>query len=252
MAALATGVAMQLSVFWCQWTTWIVERDIYEQPELVQILQAEVGTTGRLAQGGGGPGEMPFPPNPMVPAGVAITGGYDSIHPDGMRSPTGKSWDFPGATHFLGGVDEERPAGWQEVWSDGRWVLLRDPAPSVGIVTLESGLPVPLRPTDSKRGSMNTMEAVVPAGAAKLEVFSNWHRGWKWRDDLEGGWSDTSAGPIKGVEVVFDQPTGETRVVYLQFDPSPPDWVLVVTGLSAMAVLALALSGGSRNERDAA
>ena len=251
-AALVAGVALQLSVFWWQWTTWSVERDIYEQPELVRILQAEVGTTGRLAQGGSGLGEMPFPPNTLVPAGVAITGGYDSIHPDGMRSPTGKSWDFPGATHFLGGVDEERPAGWQEVWSDGRWVLLRDPAPSVGMVTLESGLPVPLRPADSKRGSMNTMEVVVPAGAAKLEVFSNWHRGWQWRDDLGGRWSDTSAGPIKGVEMVFDQPTGKTKVVYLQFDPSPPDWVLVVTGLSAMAVLALALSGGSRSKRDAA
>lgn len=250
--ALAVGVALQLSVFWWQWTTWSVERDVYEQPELVRILQAEVGTTGRLAQGGGGPGEMPFPPNTLVPAGVAITGGYDSIHPDGMRSPTGKPWDFPGATHFLGSVDEEQPVGWQHVWSDGRWVLLRKPEPAVGMVTLDSGLPVPLRPADFKRGSMNTMEAVVPLGAAKLELFSNWHRGWKWRDDPEGMWSDTSAGPIKGVEVVFDRPTGETKVVYLQFDPSPPDWVLVVTVLSAMVVLALALSGGARNERGAA
>lgn len=250
-AVLALGVALQLSVFWWQWTTWSVERDVYTQPELVRILQEEVGTTGRLAQGGG-PGEMPFPPNTLVPAGVAITGGYDSIHPDGMRSPTGKSWDFPGATHFLGSVDEERPACWQEVWSDGRWVLLRDPTPAAGMVTLESGLPVPLRLADFRRGSMNTMEAVVPAGAVKLELFSNWHRGWKWRDDLEGGWSDTSAGPIKGVEVVFDRQTGETKAVYLQFDPSPPDWVLVVTGLSAIAALALALSGGSRNERGAA
>jgi hypothetical protein len=250
--ALAAGVALQLSVFWWQWTTWSVERDVYTQPELVRILQAEVGATGRLAQGGGGPGEMPFPPNTLVPAGVAITGGYDSIHPDGMRSPTGKSWDFPGVTHFLGSFDEEQPAGWQEVWSDGRWVLLRKPTPTAGMVTLESGLPVPLRPADFKRGSMNTMEAVVPAGTAKLELFSNWHRGWKWRDDLEGRWSDTSAGPIKGVQVVFDRPTEETKAVYLQFDPSPPGWVLVVTGLSAMTVLALALSGGSRNERGAA
>ena len=99
---------------------------------------------------------------------------------------------------------------------------------------------------------MNTMEAVVPAGAVRLEVFSNWHRGWKWRDDLEGRWSNTSVGPIKGVEVTFDQPTGGAKVVYLQFDPSPPDWVLVVTGLSAMAVLALALSGGPRNQSGAA
>jgi hypothetical protein len=96
--AFVAGISMQLSVFWWQWTTWSVETDIYEQPELVRILQEEVGMIGRLAQGGGGPGELPFPPNTLVPAGVAIVGGYDSIHPDGMRSPTGKPWDFPGAT----------------------------------------------------------------------------------------------------------------------------------------------------------
>jgi len=250
--ALAMGVALQLSVFWWQWTTWSTGRNVYEEPDLVRILQEEVGANGRLAQGDGGPGEKPFPPNMLAPAGVAITGGYDSIHPDGMRSPTGKSWDFPGATHFLGGVGEEQPVGWQEVWSDGEWVLLRNPGPKVGMVTMESGLPVPLRLADFKRGSMNTMEAVVPAGAVKLELFSNWNRGWKWRDDLEGRWSNTSAGPVKGVEVRFDRPTGEIETVYFQFDPSPPDWVLVVTGLSAMVVLALALSGGARNEQDAA
>jgi hypothetical protein len=246
--AFVAGIAMQLSVLWWQWTTWSVERDIYEQPELVRILQEGVGTSGRLAQGGGGPGEMPFPPNTLAPAGVAIVGGYESIHPDGMRSPTGKPWDFPGATHFLGVVDEDQPAGWQEIWTDGRWVLLRNPAPVLGIVTLESGLPVPLRPADFKRGSMNTMEAVVPAGAVQLELFTNWHRGWKWRDDLEGRWSDTRAGPIKGVGVAFDQPIAEAKTVYLQFDPSPPEWVWVVTGLSAMAILVLALSGRKEEE----
>jgi hypothetical protein len=247
-AALALGVALQLSVFWWQWTTWSVELNVYEQPEVVRVLQEEVGLSGRLAQGAGGPGEMPFPPNTLVPAGVAIVGGYDSIHPDGMRSPTGKSWDFPGATHFLGGVDEEKPEGWQAVWTDGRWVLLRNPAPKVGMATLESGLPVPLRPADFKRGSMNTMEAVVPAGAVTLELFSNWHRGWKWRDDPEGRWIETSAGPIKGVGVVFDRPAVETKVVYLQFDPSPPNWVWVVSGLSAVLILALALSGRKDDE----
>jgi hypothetical protein len=116
------------------------------------------------------------------------------------------------------------------------------------MVTLDSGLPVPLRPADFKRGSMNTMEAVVPAGAVQLELFTNWHRGWKWRDDLEGRWSDTRAGPIKGVGVAFDQPIAEAKTVYLQFDPSPPEWVWVVTGLSAMAILVLALSGRKEEE----
>jgi len=246
------GIAMQLSVFWWQWTTWSVERDIYEQPELVRILQEEVGTSGRLAQGGSGPGETLFPPNTLAPAGVAIVGGYDSIHPDGMRSPTGKQWDFPGATHFLGGVDEDQPAGWQEVWTDGRQVLLRNPAPVLGIVTLESGLAVPLRPADFRRDSMNTMEAVVPAGAVRLELFSNWHRGWKWRDEVRARWSNTSAGAVKGVQVAFDPPTAETQTVHFRFDPSPPNWVFVISGASAMLVLGLVLSGGSRKEGAAA
>ena len=242
---------MQLSDFWWQWTTWTDNREVYASSELARLVQQEVGETGRLAQGAGKPAEILFPPNTLMPLGVAITGGYDSIHPDGMRSPTGKPWDFPGATHFLGSVDEDRPTGWQKVWSDGRWILLRHPAPAFGTVTLQSGGPVPLPPDAFKRGTLNTMEAVVPAGAVKLELFSNWHRGWKWRDDLQEQWRETSAGPVKGVEVVFDRPTRDTKAVYLQFDPTPPSWVLVVTGLSAMAVLALALFGGSRNERGA-
>ncbi len=246
--ALAAGVTMQLSVFWWQWTTWSSPENVYAGSEIAQLVQREVGETGRLAQAPGTPAEMFFPPNTLMPLGVAITGGYDSIHPDGMRSPTGEAWEFPGTTHFIGPTDTEYPRNWQQVWSDGRWTLLRNPSPSLGIVTLTSGLPIPLRPADFKRGSMNTMEAVVPPGSVKLELFSNWHRGWKWRDDLQERWSDTSAGPTKGVEVEFDQPTAENRTVYLQFDPSPPNWVLVITGLSGMVVLALSLSGGKDTE----
>ena len=249
---LTIGVALQLSVFWWQWTTWSMPRDVYADSDLARLVQKEVSNSGRLAQAPGTPATILFPPNTLMTLGVAITGGYDSIHPDGMRSATGKSWDFPGTTHVLGGVDEEQPADWQAIWSDGQWALLRNPAPTVGMVTLESGLAVPLRLADFKRGSMNKMEAVVPAGAVKLELFSNWHRGWKWRDDLEGRWSDTAAGPTKGVEVFFNQPASKAKPIYFQFDPTPPEWALVVTGLSAMAVLALALSGGSRDESGAA
>jgi hypothetical protein len=248
--ALAVGVAMQLSVFWWQWTTWTDNREVYADSELARLLQQEVGTTGRLAQGAGRPAEILFPPNTLMPLGVAITGGYDSIHPDGMRSPTGKPWDFPGTTHYLGEAADEQPVGWHEVWSDGRWNLLRNPAPKPGMVTLESGLPVPLRPDDFKRATMNTMQATIPDGAVKLEIFSNWHRGWKWRDDLEEKWSDTVASPAKGVEVRFEQPLAQKKIVYLQFDPSPPQWVFVITALSALALIALALSSGPQDRKD--
>ena len=244
--ALAIGVAMQLSVFWWQWTTWTDRREFYASSELARLVQQEVGENGRLAQGAGKPAEILFPPNTLMPLGVAITGGYDSIHPDGMWSPTGKPWDFPGTTHYLGYSDKERPVGWQKVWSDGRWVLLRNPAPSMGAVTLELGVLVPLRLAEFKRDSPNTMEAVVPAGTVKVELFSNWHRGWKWRDDLSEEWQNTCSSPIKGTEVVFGRPTAEAHVVYFRFNPRSPDWVLVVTGLSALALVALGLTRGRR------
>ena len=246
--ALAIGVAMQLSVFWWQWTTWTDNREVYASSELARLVQQEVGKNGRLAQGAGKPAEILFPPNTLMPLGVAITEGYDSIHPDGMRSPTGKPWDFPGTTHYLGNAEKGHPDGWQKVWVDNAWVLLRNPAPCMGVVTLESGVVVPLPLAEFKRDSPNTMEAVVPAGTVKVELFSNWHRGWKWRDDLTEKWQDTCLSPIKGTEVVFGRPTAETHVVYFRFDPRSLDWVLVVSGLSALALVALGLTRGRRRD----
>ena len=107
---------------------------------------------------------------------------------------------------------------------------------------------MPLGASDVKWNSLNTIEVSVPAGAAQIEVFANWHRGWKWRNDREGKWKDSIAGSRKGIEVVLDWPMDSGGTVYLQFDPSPPDWALVVTGLSFMALLALTLSGAPRNE----
>jgi hypothetical protein len=240
-AVLSVGVALQLSVYWWQWTTWSVERGVYEQPELVRILQQEVGTGGRLAQGSGGPGEIHLPANTLAPAGVAITAGYDSIHPDGMLSATGYPCDFPGTTHFLGRLGEEQPVDWQEVWSDGRWILLRNPEPTVGLVTLGSGLTVPLRPNDLLRGSLNTMEVTVPTGAVKLEVFSNWNRGWKWRAGDSAVWTDTVAGSSGGVLVELAGTPNSATVAQLRFDPTPVGWVLFVTALSGACLVAIVL-----------
>lgn len=244
--ALMAGIAIQLSVFWWQWTTWSVERDPYTKSDLVRIVQQEVGSTGRLAQMPGAPGEILFPPNTLVPSGVAVAGGYDSIHPDGMRSSTGFAWDFPGTTHFLGRTDEVKPDGWCEIWSDGQWALLRNPKPSSGTATLESGVSVPLSPQSLKRNSLNTMEVTVPAGTERMEIFTNWHRGWKWRDHPQGMWKATITGSTRGVSIGLDKPTDGIEVVFLRFDPSPPVWVLVVTGLSAIVIGALFIFGGSR------
>lgn len=240
-AAVMVGVCLQLSVFWWQWTTWSSDRGVYGEPPLVQVLKAEVGDTGRLAQIPGAPAEVYFPPNTLVPSAVAITGGYDSIHPDGMRSRSGAVWDFPGTTHFLGRVGEEGPEDWPEAWTDGLWVLQRNPAPTMGTFSTRAGEGLPLLPKDVRRVTLNTLEILVPTGAERVEVFMNWHRGWKWRGNTEDGWRSSSAGPTKGIEIELGRPAGTAEVLQLRFEPAAADWARAVTLLSAISVACLLL-----------
>jgi len=252
--ATALGVGVQLSVFWWQWTTWSSDRDPYAKSPLVAVLQDEVGTNGRLAQVPGGIARVMFPPNTLVPSGIAISGAYESIQPDGMECSSPDAWSFPGVTHFLGAHDAEWPEDWREVWTDGKWVLYRDAEPVLGVVTLRSGFSAPLRPQDLNRPTLNSMEVAVPSQTQKVEIFSNWNRGWKFRQGIgEGGqvWRATLQGPMRGIQFSFDEPTNSGESVSLRFDPSPPDWVSVVTGLSAILIVALALSDGARNRESA-
>jgi hypothetical protein len=214
--AAAAGVALQLNVFWWQWTTWSKPELIYEQPELASFLKQEVGTTGRLAVEPAPWAESMFPPNMLMPLGVAITGGYDAIQPFGMKSPSGKSWDFPGATHFLGKVEDDGPENWIEVWNDGTWHVLRNPLQSVGMITTS----VEARPLQREmfaRPTLNTMKAAVPAGATKLALYSNWHRGWKWRDPGNGEWKPVDMSDIRSVEVTFDGPLPSDSVIQFRY-----------------------------------
>jgi hypothetical protein len=232
----AAGVALQLSVFWWQWTTWSEPELIYKEPELARFLQQEVGTTGRLAMEPTLWAESMFPPNMLMPSGVAITGGYDAIQPFGMKSPSGRSWDFPGATHFLGEIADDGPEGWTEVWSDGEWHVLRNPEQAAGLVTTSGGEKQLSRDMFA-RPTLNTMKVRAPAGTTKLMLYSNWHRGWKWRDPVEKVWKPVTISDIKGVQVDFDQPLGAESVIDFRYSPSSPWWTMTITLLSLVGVV---------------
>jgi hypothetical protein len=240
--AAATGVAIQLSVFWWQWATWSAPDLPYEKDAVAQIFREEVGDRGRLAMTQIKLGENLFGPNTLDPVGVAITSGFDSMHPNGMRSATGEAWDFPGATHYLGRQGEPKPLAWVEVWSDGEWVLLRKPDPSLGRVIFDTGLEATLQPEEFERPTFNTMQVRVPSGVRSVEIFSNWHRGWYWRDEAAESWVAAVPGENRGVELVFVRPTTSPMEIALRFDPSAPDWVVVISSLSALMVVALALA----------
>lgn len=241
----ALGVALQLSVFWWQWTTWSQPESIYEEPELAQFLKQEVGTTGRLAMEPAPWAEAMFPPNMLMPSGVAITGGYDAIQPFGMKSPSGKSWDFPGATHFLGKVEDDGPENWIEVWNDGTWHVLRNPMQSMGMITTS----VEARPLQREmfaRPTLNTMKAAIPAGATKLALYSNWHRGWRWRDPGNGEWKPVDKSDIRSIEVTFGHPLSADSVIQFRYLPSAPKWAMVITLLSMLGIVVMAFAGGRR------
>jgi hypothetical protein len=231
----AAGVAMQLSVSWWQWTTWSDRLNIDPEPVLGALLRSELGNTGRLSTEQGPWAENVFTPNTLMPAGVPVANGYDAIQPHGMKSPSGLPWEFPGVTHFLGKIINRAPNGWIEVWNDGEWRLLRRPEQSVGWIRMEHGEKPMLRDRFA-RPTLNTMEAEVPVGTAGLTLFSNWHRGWRWKEGATGAWKPAECSPIRSVQVVFDKPLVADSTIYFRFDPASPAWVMVVSGLSILGV----------------
>jgi hypothetical protein len=239
--ASAFGVVLQLSVFWWQMTTWSEPRLPYGASSLEKVLQERGASLGRLAMKPRPWAEYMAPPNTLMPAGIPITEGYDSIHPFGMRSMSGVEWEFPGTTHFLGRSDEPAPAGWAVVWEDGGWRLWENPAPSMGAVFLQDGEgSVNLAPQDVQRPTHNTMRVAIPEGASGLSVFSNWHRGWEWRTDPDDPWTKVGLGENRTMKIDFANPSSTRGTVDLRYNPTPPLWVL---GVSLSSLLAVALVG---------
>ena len=238
--AAAIGVALQLSVFWWQWTTWSDPQIPYGTSSLEKILQESVGTKGRLAMKQRPWAEYTAPPNTLMPAGIAVSGGYDAMHPHGMRSKSGLEWDFPGTTHYLGRVSEDSPDGWQIVWTNSEWRLWENPDPASGIIFL-GGYSDSLAPDNVSRPTFNTMEIAVPAGATAAEIFSNWHRGWRWKEKEDNAWKKVSIGDNRTLRIDFQEALPEEKTVLLRYDPTPPLWVLCVSLISLATSLIFVL-----------
>ena len=236
----ALGVAIQGMVFWWQWTTWsAVREEAYERPSWVAVLKREVGLAGRLAQAPGGYPLVPLGPNTLQPAGVSVAGGYDSIFPKGMKRTSIEPWEFLGTTHYLGPVGGGGPKGWPRVHQEGGWQLLKNPDPAVGLVWSGGPDARPLALKNISRSNFNSMEVELPAGTRQVEIFSNWHRGWKWRLEKNEDWNFSQPGPHGGTGVNFKAALPASGKIFLRYDSRAPAWAsgLVVLAISAMAAI---------------
>lgn len=234
---LSAGVAIQGSACWWLWTTWSDFReDLYQKPEWVRVLQKEVGPDGRLAQASGNYATTPFGPNTLQPSQVAVAGGYESLRPNGLVQPS-HPWDFPGTTHFLGPRNELGPPSWLEVYSDQRWVLWKNPEPTFGFAVFANGDREPLREGAVQRPSFNTMTVVVPAGADRIELYTNAHRGWRWRPNPWGTWQATEKGSDGALVLPLRGTFDVSRQALLQFEPASPAWAKAVQFAGAGVLL---------------
>lgn len=238
----SVGVAVQLLVFWFQWTTWSKPFFPYENPPLVRLLQKEVGRTGCLAATPDALEDDVLPPNVLVAADVAVVGGYDSIHPRQMKNPSGRWWDFPGTTHFLAKGNECGPAGWERIGGAEEWSLWKNPLPAAALVFDAEGNETAVGPERLARPTLNTMVFSCPSGARQVELFVNWNRGWKWRREAGGLWRQTRSGGNGGILVELpDAPATEGESLLVRFDPSPPPWVVMLSAACALIVLSSVL-----------
>lgn len=231
---LAAGVVLQSTGFWFQWTTWSDEhgRDPYRNQPWIEVLRAEVGD-GRLSlASGSAEAELTFPPNTLVPAGVAISAGYDSIHPHGMSVPR-EPWAFPGVTHHLAPATDPAPSGWSKVTEKAGLALYRNPGQALVRVYPDSPrAPVLHRPT------LNTKILDLPAGTSRVVIAENALRGWQWRIDPRGAWTDCDATPDRAMAITLPSPLADDSELQLRFRPTHAAWVLLtlwaavlVTGL---------------------
>lgn len=233
----AVGVGLQGLVCWWQWSTWSqVTEEIYQSSSWVKVLQKEVGMNGRLAQSTGSYATYPFGPNTLQPSQVAIAGGYDSIHPNGLSSREAP-WDFPGTTHFLGPKQGAFPSGWKALFSDEVWCLWKNPEPTFGFTVFANGDREPLREGTVQRPSFNTMTVVVPAGADRIELYTNAHRGWRWKPNPWGTWQATEKGSDGALVLPLRGTFDVSRQAFLQFEPASPAWSKAVQFAGAGVLL---------------
>lgn len=235
--AAPAGVAVQLLAFWFQWTTWSKPFFPYEDSPLVRLLQSEVGKAGCVAATPAALEDDVLPPNVLVAADIAVVGGYDSIHPQQMKNPSGLIWDFPGTTHFLAKGAESGPAGWKQIGAFGACTLWRNPSPLTALVVDSGGNKTAVGPQHLTRPTLNTMVFSCPSGAQQVELSANWNRGWKWRREAEETWRPTHAGANGGILVeLSDAPAKKGEPLLLRFDPSPPPWIAMLSVSCALIV----------------
>jgi len=225
---LPLGILLQLSVLWFQWTTWTPETNPYVRPALVGELREAAGQ-GRIHQvqpGGKLPSALLFN-NVLDPVDLRITGGYDSMHPNGMNKAYPDPAEMPGATVLLQLAGHSAPAGWKFLLSSEGWEIWTNPA-AVQALSWPQGSPLPV-----ERLSSNRMTMDVPPGAHRIQIHENFHPGW---EAMAENWVPVKVSRASDGSISLEIPEAVHGQVKLQFSARPPAVISWLTGIAALVV----------------
>lgn len=225
---LPAGVFVQATLFWFQWTAWSTDRNPYDQPALVHLLQAQrdggrvlqIQPSARLPDG-------ILYNNVLDPAGVPITAGYDSMHPNGMNKKAASP--MPGTSLIMQPDGQAAPEGWTFVGSSDGASVWKNPAFRMAVSNTGAAI-------GFQRESPNRIVLDIPPGAESVQLFENFHRGWI-ATGPDGSVGSFSANPDGSMEVTIppDRPGRWT----LQYSPGPSPAVALILIASAVGVVLL-------------
>ncbi|MDX2079463.1 MAG: hypothetical protein SFU53_01630 [Terrimicrobiaceae bacterium] len=224
---LPAGVFVQSTLFWFQWTAWSDDRNPYERPPLVRLLQENLDS-GRVLQiqpSSRLPDGILYN-NVLDPADVPITAGYDSMHPNGMNKRAAGPL-MPGTSLIMQGEELPGPEDWTLVGTADGASVWKNPGFAMAIA--DNGEAVAFERLSPSRITLN-----IPPGAQSIQIFENFHRGWR------------ATGPANESAQLAANPDGSLQLTVknpgqwiLQFSPGPSRGILFLLFASALGVIVL-------------
>ena len=247
-------LAVELSFFFFDWTTWCPTNRILPKSSLVNAIVKEVKIDQLLYQVETGPmylsgstiSTLPLPPNLLMPMGIPVLTGYESIMPPRIWQNTSFSTQANvlsslGVAHILLSANSLAPDGWQWITTAEKQTLWKNPAALPHYQCwLNSASPTTISATVLKRTENHRM-LQVPAHTIKVLIRENWHKGWKYRL-AKGKWQDVFRA-ANGSQSLLFYPNNSSMTVEMRYFPGWWGW----PGVISLATVCLLLIGMIKN-----
>ncbi|MEO7933615.1 MAG: hypothetical protein ABIT76_10700 [Chthoniobacterales bacterium] len=240
-------IAMEVSLFFMDWTTWspmpATPANLLPYSKLVDRLSQEVRPGQLLYQAEVGPlylsgayiSKLLLPPNSLMPRGIPVLTGYESIMPPRIwqnrqfvTSPEVLS--EIGVTHVLLPADQAAPLGWSFIFMEEGRSLWRNPSAQPYYSAWAEGVTSPVTIEPSLQTENHRLLPVGPH-TTQIHILENWNSGWRYRV-ASGNWIPVQKGS-DGSQVLRLPKLDSATTVEMRYFPQWFGWPGIVSACTA-------------------